>query len=243
MQEVEYTARQHNYHTILCNTDRDDAIGREYLASLSTRWVDGILAVGGSVKLDDLQQIKQHKLAIVKCLDWDSDVQETQIPLVNFDVLHTGILAANHFLELGHTRVACIAELPAHRLRLAGYRNTLISAGIALTDEYVYNGDSTIPAGYRAASTLLELSEPPTTIFATNDLMALGALEAATDHGLRVPEDVSILGLDDILLCTHVRPMLSTIALPKRELAMEATNLLLRLIEGKEEIPHCKISH
>jgi DNA-binding LacI/PurR family transcriptional regulator len=93
-------------------------------------------------------------------------------------------------------------------------------------------GDSTVSSGYHAAEELLALAKRPTAIFATNDLMALGVVDAAIDHGLRVPYDLSVVGLDDIMLGSHMRPPLTTVAIPKHELAKEAIELLLRYIDG-----------
>jgi LacI family transcriptional regulator len=133
---------------------------------------------------------------------------------------------------LGHQRIAIITENPSHSLRMEGFRTKLATTGVPLPEEYIQYGDSTVSSGYHATDVLLELARRPTAIFATNDLMALGAVEAAIDHGLRVPADFSVVGLDDIMLGTHMRPPLTTVAIPKHELAKEAIELLLRFISG-----------
>lgn len=113
----------------------------------------------------------------------------------------------------------------------------LAAGGVALPDHWVLLGDATAQGGYRAAATLLAASagfegpQRPTAFFATNDMMALGAIEAAIDAGLRVPEDVSVVGFDDIALCAHLRPALTTIAIPKQELATRSMELLLRRVD------------
>jgi LacI family transcriptional regulator, galactose operon repressor len=99
-----------------------------------------------------------------------------------------------------------------------------------------WQGHSTLESGYEAVEKILATSTRPTAIFATTDWMALGAVEAILDAGLRVPQDISIIGLDDIVVSAHIRPPLTTVAIPKFQLAKKATELLLGLING--EYPH-----
>lgn len=234
--EVERIAGESGYHLLLCNTHYDPAVGRAHLEGLTGRWVDGLLAMAGGIELDDVLAAAERGMPVVLC-NWEGDQRSSTLSTVDVDFGHGGALAARHLLELGHRRAAAIVhwtEAPnlPHVRRLEGFRATVQAAGGALSDEYVRYGDSTMESGYRAAAALFALPAPPTAIFATNDLMALGALEAAIDHGLRVPADLSIVGFDDIVLGAHVRPTLTTIAIPKRELAMEATKLLLRFVDG-----------
>lgn len=159
------------------------------------------------------------------------------LPVVDIDSRYAGNLAAQHLLELGHRRVAVIIEAPGHMLRLEGFCTALAASGVTLPTEYVQYGDSSMQSGYQATKTFLALPTRPTAIFATNDLMAFGALEAAMDHGLSVPDDLSLIGLDDIMLGQHVCPSLTTVAIPEHELAQEATQLLLRYIDNLDTEP------
>ncbi len=225
--EIERIAREHGYHLVLCNTYHDAAIGRAYLDELAGRMVDGLLVMSGSLDVSDLLTVIP-RVAPAVLVQTDGGAPAPTLPCVEVDVCCAGKLAACHLMELGHRRVAVIAQLPAHQPRLDGYHGALATAGLDLPAAAVREGDSTVESGYRAAGALLAHGSRPTAIFATNDLMALGAMEAALDGGLRVPHDVSIVGLDDIALGAHVRPALTTVAIPKRQLAMEATELLLR---------------
>ena len=159
------------------------------------------------------------------------------IPQVSVDFYRAGQLAAQHLLELGHRDVAIIVDQQQQQLRLAGFSSSLQAANITLVLEKIEPGESTLESGYAATKRLLALQQRPTAIFAATDWMAMGALEAALDEGLHVPEDLSIIGLDDILLTAHVRPPLTTIAIPKLRLAQEAMNLLLKQLDGEKEIP------
>ncbi len=234
--EVERIAGEHRYHLLLCNTHYDADLGRAHLRGLSGRWVDGVLVMAGGLDLRDITAAAERGLPVVLC-NWEEAHLTCTLPSVDVDFRHGGGLAARHLLDLGHRRCAAIvhgagAHNPSHARRLEGFRAEVEDAGAALPEEYVRFGDSTMESGYRAAQELLALSTPPTAIFASNDLMALGALEAAIDRGLRVPVQLSLVGFDDIMLGVHVRPALTTIAIPKRTLAMEATELLLRQVEG-----------
>jgi LacI family transcriptional regulator len=158
----------------------------------------------------------------------------TGLSMVDLDFRYAGELVAQHFLSLGHRRLAVIAEYPGHAPRLEGFRETLAASGIELPPASIQYGDSTMKSGYEATRTLLALPTPPTALFATNDLMALGAMEAALDKGLSLPDDLSVVGLDDIMIGTHMHPPLTTIATPRQELAKQAMELLLRHIDDAQ---------
>ncbi len=235
-EEIERVARQRGYQLLLCNTHKDTTIGREHLKALSGRWVDGLLVMGGSLSVPDMLAAARRGQPLVLCVPSENE-QNAALSVVDIDFHHAGELAARHLLELGHHRTAVIVEAPSHALRWEGFRTALATSGVALPTEYVQYGDSTMQSGYQGTEALLALPIRPTAIFATNDLMALGAVEAALDHGLRVPGDLSVVGLDDIMLGAHVRPPLTTVAIPKQELAKQAIELLLRYIDSAASEP------
>ncbi len=236
--EVERIAGEQGYHLLLCNT-RDDAVrGRAHLDSLSGRRVDGVLAMAGGVRLCDVRAVAARGLPVVLC-NWVEVEHDPLFPGVDVDFRHGGELAARHLLDLGHRRVAVVVQetaagthSPSHTCRLDGFRAALAAGAVALRDDEVCFGDGTLESGYRAARALIARPGRPTALFVTNDIMALGATEAALDAGLHVPGDLSVIGFDDIALGAHVRPTLTTIAIPKQELAARAMGILLRRIEG-----------
>lgn len=246
--EVERIAGAHGYTLVLCNTHDDEAVGRAHLEGLLGRRVDGVLAMGGGLKLTDVCDVAARGLTVVLC-NW-SEVEEHApvLPCVEVDFRHGGELAASHLLALGHRRIAVVvqetagvAQSPSHTRRLEGFRAALGAAGISLPARHVLFGDATVESGYRAVTKLRDDPARPSALFATNDLMALGAIEAALDAGLRVPEDLTVMGFDDISLGAHVRPALTTIAIPKQELALRSMELLLRHVDskGKGKAPDC----
>jgi DNA-binding LacI/PurR family transcriptional regulator len=231
---IERTAGQRGYQMLLCNTYYDFQQGRQHLERLVSRWVDGIIVMGSSMDIADLVTHFRRGLPIVLC-DWQENESPRGIPQVSVDFRRAGALAAEHLLSLGHRQIGIIVSEPQQTLRLEGFRAALQAAGLPLEDEMIQQGHSTLESGYAAARAFLAAPVRPTALFATTDWMALGAMEAILDAGLRVPQDISIVGLDDIVVSAHIRPPLTTVAVPKFQLAKEATELLLGLIN--EESP------
>jgi DNA-binding LacI/PurR family transcriptional regulator len=232
---IERTAALHSYQILLCNTHQDFALGRQHLERLVSRWVDGIIVMGSSMDVDDIITQFRRGLPTVLC-DWQENESPLGIPQVSVDFRHAGALAAQHLLELGHQRIAVIVDEPQQGLRLEGFRTALQQGGLPASSLLIQQGHSTPESGYHAAARLLAMPSPPTAIFATTDWMALGAMEAALDAGLRVPHDISIIGLDDIVVSAHIRPPLTTVAIPKFQLAREATEILFSLINHEPDI-------
>jgi len=144
--------------------------------------------------------------------------------------------AAEHLLALGHRRIGAIAGTPgwyATEERLAGFRAALAGAGILLDPELVVYSDWRIPRGTEAARELLSLPNPPTAIFGFNDNVAIGALHAARERGLSVPDDLSVVGFDDTEQAVIVTPRLTSVRQPLAELGRMGVSLLIRLIDGQ----------
>jgi LacI family transcriptional regulator len=156
--------------------------------------------------------------------------------MVGVDFFQAGCLAAQHLLGLGHQRFGVIADTAVphtrHTERVAGFVATLAASGASWDPSLLSTADSSIVGGYAAAAALVRRIEPPTALFCTNDLMAIGALEAALAHAIAVPDQLSIIGVDDITISTYTHPPLTTVAIPKGQIAAEATALLLRWLIG-----------
>ena len=147
--------------------------------------------------------------------------------------------AMGHLLALGHRRIGAITGPPgwvATEERLAGYQAALTAAGIAPDPDLVVASDYEFAPGAEAAAVLLDVPKPPTAIFAFNDAIALGVLRAAYERGLRVPDDVSVVGFDDIKYATIVSPALTTVRQPLAEMGRNGVSLLLRLMENPRHV-------
>jgi len=154
--------------------------------------------------------------------------------------------AMRHLLTLGHRRIAAITGPPGWQAtedRLAAYHDALDAAGIRPEPALEVASDFQVGPGLLATAALLDLAEPPTAIFAFNDSIAIGALHAARDHGLRVPEDLSVVGFDDIEPATLVTPALTTVRQPLSEMGRTAVKVLVRLLERRvSETPHIELA-
>ncbi|MGN6445092.1 LacI family DNA-binding transcriptional regulator [Amnibacterium sp.] len=147
-----------------------------------------------------------------------------------------GFAATRHLIELGHTRIAAVSG-HAHMLcswaRLDGFRSAMGSAGLPVREDWVRMGDFLVTGGRAAAERLLTSDDRPTAVFAGNDMQALGVIEVASELGLRVPEDLSIVGYDDTQVAMLSRPRLTTVHQPIHRMAAEAARIVLRLAAGE----------
>jgi LacI family transcriptional regulator len=208
-----------------------------------------------------LKRARHHNVAGVVLMDVDPErdaevrrLVRSELPCVGVDVELLGpaaeyvvsdnksgiALAMRHLHDLGHRRIATITGLldtlpGADRLR--AYRSEMQVLGLAYRDEYVAYGDFYVDSGHREMAKLLQVREPPTAVVAASDLMALGAIRAVAEAGLSVPEDISIVGFDDLQLAGHVHPPLTTLRQDKAGLGAEAGRALMALIDGEDHVP------
>ncbi|HEV8077525.1 MAG TPA: substrate-binding domain-containing protein, partial [Marinobacter sp.] len=142
----------------------------------------------------------------------------------------------DYLISLGHTRIGVITGLkdnPHTHDRLAGYKERLEQAGIAFDRALIAEGDFTIWSGLNSAQQFCNMEQRPTAVFCMNDEMAIGAMQTIKSHGLKIPEDISVAGFDDISYARYCDPSLTTIAQPAEEIGKLAMDMLLRLIEGE----------
>jgi LacI family transcriptional regulator len=237
VEEVENVLHAHDYHLTLCTTRSDGERARSYLASLSSRSVDALLIAGDRDLIDHLPLLKDAKFPVALCA-WETELPDT-LPVVTIDYEHAGFLAGRHLRELGHTRAAVITELPAHATRAEGFWRGFTGSRAAAAAGLTLDAPESSPeGGFAAAESALEQQPDTTAIFATHDILALGVLEAVRQSGRSVPGDVSVVGLDDIPQVGHAHPALTTVAIPKREMAQQAVDLLLRAVTERRPPPN-----
>ena len=199
--------------------------------------VDGVVVMGV-----DSQSAQVEKLARspIPCVAVDLDLVGRRTGHVISDNLGGARLAVRHLHAEGHERIAIVTGMLSTRPgadRLLGYRAELEALGLTYRDDYVREGDFYFESGYRAMQELLELETPPTAVFAAGDLMAVGCIHAAEERGVRVPDDVALVGFDDIQLAAMLQPPLSTIRQDKHGLGTTAADALLRMIEQVDAPP------
>lgn len=236
VEAIEQTAGKHDYQTLFCNTHFDFALGRRQMERMIGRWVDGYIIMGASMDFVDVRAYFQQGRRMVLC-DWQENEMPEEIPQVSVDFFRAGQLAAEHLLALGHRHVGVIVDAEPQSLRLQGFQAAFAAVGIPLPNDAIVSCSTSLESGGMAAKTLLARPHPPTALFAATDWMAIGAMEAVQEAGLRVPDDISIIGLDDIFVSAHLRPSLTTVAIPKIQLAQQVTQLLLCQIDGYQTQP------
>jgi DNA-binding LacI/PurR family transcriptional regulator len=220
---------QHDYFSIIFNSDWDPVIEADAIERLVMRQIDGIIFVesymrssGEVAALNDKPHLFVHRL-------FNSIGVNAVVP----DDRYGARLAVQHLIQLGHRRIALIRGpegWDAASNRLAGYQEELAASGLPYDSALVAGGDWQAQSGYHGAQQLLAAAERPTAIFAANDLMALGAIYAIQEAGLRVPEDMAIVGYDDRDFAGFVRPALTTVEMPCEKMGQVAAESLLRLI-------------
>lgn len=224
---IEDASFSQNYHVVLCNTEGDLEKQITYTNLLIRNQVAGIVFVAAGISTELVEDLQQRQVPLV--------VVDREVPGVNVDTVLTdhyqgGRLATQHLVDLGHRRIACISagsELSPSSERLTGYEDVLLENGLPVDEALIVRGDFQYKSGYEAGQKLLSLADPPTAVFAGNDLMAVGCISAVTQQGRRVPDDLSVVGFDDVRLASFTNPPLTTIAQPKREIGKLAVEMLL----------------
>ncbi|GAA0752047.1 LacI family DNA-binding transcriptional regulator [Ideonella azotifigens] len=226
------------YNLILCNTKDEANRQGSYLQVLAERRIDGLIVVSTGRDASLAQQLAGLSIPTV-LVDREIEVGEQPCDLVETAHRQGGLLATQHLLDLGHRRIACIGGpegLVSSEQRIAGWREALAQAGLA-APELLTHGQFTSQGGFEAMQALLALTAPPSAVFVCNDLMAMGALCAAHERHLRVPEALSIVGFDDIELAAFTSPPLTTVSQPKQRIGALAVDMLLERIHGKRREP------
>ena len=220
---------------ILYTTHRTASKEANYVANLATGMVDGLLLVLPRSPADFIGSLTQRNFPFVLI---DHQGIGTDCPAVGATNWQGGFTATEYLVKLGHSRIGFITgwmDLGCALERQEGYRSALRTYHIPERPELIYEGSFFQLDGFVGASTLLDLPDPPTAIFASNDVMAMGVMDAVRNRGLRVPEDVSVIGFDDIPQASLIRPTLTTINQPLEKMGRVATQMLLDLLQNPEK--------
>ncbi|MFD3907239.1 LacI family DNA-binding transcriptional regulator [Streptomyces sp. CB04723] len=230
---VEEEARALGYSVIIGNADERPDLQDHHVRTLIDRRIDGLLvspADGGTPLLRDVA------LSGTPMVFVDRWIPGIDVPVVRADGTGAVRDLVAHLHGLGHRRLAIIAGPAATTTgdeRVEAFRGALRDHGLALPDAYIGQGDFQAASGRRATERFLELAEPPEVVFAADNLMALGALDAIRARGLRVPDDIALAAFDDIPWFVHTGPPLTAVAQPTADLARAAVRALADRIEGR----------
>jgi len=230
---VEERCFELGYSLILCNTGEDRERMKAQLTTMLQKRIDGLVVMSQNVDAEIFNDLSYLRGLPMVAIDTDG---LDDISVVNDDSEIGGALAATYLVQRGFRRIAVLAAPENHqrgRRRLAGFAASLESQGVRLDPTLIYSTDLTLGSGDRAMRALLAAQpEPPEAIFCMNDLVAVGAIHAARESGLRIPDDISVIGYDDIEMAAFVEPPLTTIHQPTLDIGRTGAQRLIELVEG-----------
>jgi LacI family transcriptional regulator len=229
---VEDAAHSAGFNLILCNTDESESKQEQYLETLIQKQVDGILLVPARDKISQGELLRQQKIPIV--------VLDRRIPGVKADVVRCdseeGAYQLVHTLLVsGHRQIACLcgpAGVSSAEDRLSGYRRALRAAGIEENQELIHQGAFSLESGYTMTNDLIKIKPRPTALFASNNFLAIGALRALNDAGISVPQQMSVVGFDDLPDGLIVQPFLTAAVQPAYAMGYQGAQQLIDRLTG-----------
>lgn len=234
IQALQRTLDTAGYVLLLASHDFDADIEARVTRTLIERGVDGLVLLGTTHHPDIYRMIESHNLPYV--LTWAFD-ESGNHPCVGFDNRAAGMRIANHLLDLGHRRFAMISGITAHneraQERLAGVRDALSARGITLPRDAIVEKPYTHSGGRDGLREVMKGIDPPTAVICGNDVLAIGAIAECHAQGLKVPDDVSITGFDDMEMASLIAPALTTVRFPTAEMGVYAANHLLARLDDQ----------
>jgi LacI family transcriptional regulator len=226
------------YTTVLANSAEQPERERRYVSTLLSKRVDGLIVAPSGGDDGALRRLLGAVKIPVVMVDRDGAPPTADVVL--YDNAGGSYEATRHLLQLGHTRIGCIAGpagVPPVAARVEGFRRALAEAGVDVAPDAIITADFHFTGGRSGAAKLLETGEGFTALFAANDLMAAGAVRELTARGISVPEEMSVLGFDDAPLAEMISPALTTVRQPLQQMADTAVSLLLGRMSGREDGP------
>jgi LacI family transcriptional regulator len=231
---VEAVAREHDLAVVLSEMQGRRTPGRGWIEGVLARRPLGIIAVLSDLSEGQRALLKSRGIPLVVVDPTGEPLHDT--PSIGATNWSGGLAATRHLLALGHRRIGLLSgpeNVLCSRARLDGYRAALDEAGVPIDPALIRYGNFHVQEGTTEGRALLRLADPPTAIFAGNDLQALGVYQAAREARLHIPEDLSVVGFDDLPVATWVGPPLTTVRQPLAQMATAAARLVLRLANGE----------
>jgi DNA-binding LacI/PurR family transcriptional regulator len=236
---VQDIAFQHRYDVMIANSDHSREKELLFCESIMRRPVDGVVIIPYHLNDEDLDRLMARTGVLISAVG--NHIQHPNIDVTFADDFTASYEAVRWLIEVkGHQRIAMVIadqQYPVTKRRYNAYRRAMEDANLFVPEEYTVEGDWSPENGYHALQSLFALPEPPTAIFAASDTIALGALEAAQNMNLKVPEDVAILGFDNINIASWVRPRLTTIAQHPEQMGFHLANSLFQRLRGEYSGP------
>lgn len=235
IQGIEDTARKNGYNIVLCQTDSDSEREKVYLNLVKQKLADGVINLDPTVNKKILSDIGE-RYPIIQCCEYSADLNISYVAIDNKGAAYK---AVKHLISIGHKNIALINtddKFLYARHRKEGYMCALQESNIAIRNEWIVSGNLDFESAQQAVKYLLSLEKKPTAIFAVSDILAIGALKTINELSLKVPEDISLVGFDNIPYAKMVTPALTTVAQPMYEIGIEACKMLIQRLKGDKSI-------
>ncbi|AKG34602.1 LacI family DNA-binding transcriptional regulator [Paenibacillus durus] len=230
---IEKELFQHGYTTLLCNTNGDTDVELHYLNLLRDKYVDGVVLLTSAPKQEQIDFFDKNDIPVIFSSHTDKD---GRFSCINIDDYQATYDAAKYLIGLGHRSIAFFSgpmEYYQTVERYNGYMQALADHGIEYQEGWLFDKDYDLDSGYKSGMELFAREDRPTAVCCVSDMVAIGAIRAAEDSGLRVPEDISIMGFDDIPIAGAYRPKITTVRQPVYELGSGSAQMLLKQIREK----------
>ncbi len=232
---VESYCYRQGYTLILCNTGGIYEKQRDYIRMLAEKRVDGILVMCSDFTQELSEMLDSHKDIPKVIMDWGPEALKADKIIDNSEL--GGYLATKHLIEHGHKDIACLSghlDKLACKERIVGFRRAMAEANLQVEENWILEGNFECDTAVLAADKIIAMDKMPTAVFCFNDTMALGLMSRLQQKGIRIPEDISVIGYDNIELAEYFSPPLTTIHQPKRRVGKNAFEILLERIKNKD---------
>ena len=239
---IEDVGEEQGFHTMLCTTYDDVQREEVYISLLKKRFADGAILIGTNLKPTEIRKMKGN-VPLVQCSEFIPDID---IPYVTIDNKKAAYDATMHLIGLGRKRIVHITvdnHMISTRLRLEGYRQALDDAGIPFDENLVIYGNYGYRNAFRIMNEFFQKDVSCDAVFAISDRMAAGAIRAAQENGRSVPEDIAVVGFDNVDISYISKPNITTVSQSEHEMGTAAMNVLGRLISGKEACEQIILNH
>ena len=228
---IEDIAIAHNYNVMVCSTHGEEEIEENYFKLLFTRLVDGVILFSTRLSETRLNEIASS-YPVVQCCEYKRGVNTSRVIINNEQAAYDAVC---HIIACGHKRIGLIAAGTFHLTstdRTGGYKRALADSSITVLDEYITHAGYSSHEAMYACEGLMRLPNPPTAIFCISDGMAVGAIRQLHNMGLKVCEDVAVVGFDNTSIAKYYTPTITTIAQPRYEMGTTAMEMLLKKLQN-----------
>ncbi|MGC9404210.1 MULTISPECIES: HTH-type transcriptional repressor PurR [Vibrio] len=232
---VESYCYRQGYTLILCNTGGIYEKQRDYIRMLAEKRVDGILVMCSDLTEELREMLDRHSTIPKVVMDWGPESSQADKIIDNSE--EGGYLATKYLIDKGHKDIACLSghfEKAACQERILGFKRALTEANLKIDEDWILEGNFECDTAVLAADQIAAMDNKPTAIFCFNDTMALGLISRLGQKGINVPNDISVIGYDNIELAEYFSPPLTTVHQPKRRVGKNAFEILLERIKDKD---------